>query len=71
MYRIERWSVRALRAKIDGLMFERTAIAKKPEEVVKREIDWLHQAIRLARERAAASAPQATAELARRARPRR
>ncbi len=43
MCRIERWSVRALRAKIDGLMFERTAIAKKPEEVVKREIEGLRR----------------------------
>ncbi len=43
MCRIERWSVRALRAKIDGLMYERTAIAKKPEEVVKREIDGLRR----------------------------
>ena len=34
MCRIERWSVRTLRKKIDGMLFERTAIAKKPEEVI-------------------------------------
>lgn len=30
MCRLERWSVRTLRDKIRGMMFERTAIAKKP-----------------------------------------
>ncbi|MEO5728894.1 MAG: PDDEXK nuclease domain-containing protein, partial [Byssovorax sp.] len=47
MCRIERWSVRALRAKIDGLMYERTAIAKKPAAVVKREIDGLRREDRM------------------------
>ena len=31
MCRIERWSVRTLRAKIGGMLFERTALSKKPE----------------------------------------
>lgn len=30
--RIERWSTRTLRKKIDSMLFERTAISKKPEE---------------------------------------
>ena len=38
MCRLERWSVRTLRAKIGGMLFERTAIAKKPKEVARREI---------------------------------
>ena len=38
MCRIERWSVRTLREKISGMLFERTAISKKPEVLVKQEI---------------------------------
>jgi predicted nuclease of restriction endonuclease-like (RecB) superfamily len=38
MCRIERWSVRTLRGKIQGMLFERTAISKKPDEVIKQEI---------------------------------
>jgi predicted nuclease of restriction endonuclease-like (RecB) superfamily len=38
MCRIERWSVRTLRHKIQGMLFERTAISKKPEQVIKSEI---------------------------------
>ena len=34
----ERWSVRTLQAKIDGMLFERTAIATKPEELIKSEL---------------------------------
>lgn len=41
MCRVERWSVRTLRAKIQGMLFERTAISKKPEELAKAEIDAL------------------------------
>ena len=32
MCRIEQWSVRTLRKKIDSMLFERTAVSKKPEE---------------------------------------
>ena len=35
MGRVERWSVRTLRKKIDGMLYERTAISKKPEKLVK------------------------------------
>ncbi len=35
MCRVERWSVRTLREKIGSMLYERTAISKKPEEVAK------------------------------------
>lgn len=38
MCRVERWSVRTLREKIGSMLFERTAISKKPEEVAKAEL---------------------------------
>jgi predicted nuclease of restriction endonuclease-like (RecB) superfamily len=38
MCRMERWSVRTLRAKIGGMLFERTALSKKPEILIKREL---------------------------------
>lgn len=41
MARIERWSVREARDKINSMLFERTAISKKPEEVIKTEISKL------------------------------
>jgi predicted nuclease of restriction endonuclease-like (RecB) superfamily len=43
MCRIERWSVRALRAKIQGMLYERTAISKKPEEVIRRDLTALRE----------------------------
>ena len=47
MCRIERWSVRALRKKIDGMLYERTAISKKPEKLVKEELSALREEDRL------------------------
>ncbi len=41
--RIERWSVRTLRAKIGGMLFEHTALSKKPEILVKRELTNLRR----------------------------
>jgi predicted nuclease of restriction endonuclease-like (RecB) superfamily len=41
MCRIERWSVRTLRQKIDSMLYERTAVSKKPEELIRHEIDSL------------------------------
>jgi hypothetical protein len=38
MCRLERWSVRTLRSKIGHLLFERTAVAKKPKTVIEQEI---------------------------------
>ena len=47
MCRIERWSVRTLRKKISGMLYERTAISKKPEELVKKELSALREEDRL------------------------
>jgi predicted nuclease of restriction endonuclease-like (RecB) superfamily len=38
MCRVERWSTRTLTKKIDSMLYERTAISKKPEEVAKAEL---------------------------------
>ena len=38
MCRVERWSVRALRQKINGMLFERTALSKNSEETVRQEL---------------------------------
>ncbi len=38
MCRLERWSVRTLQAKIQGMLFERTALSKKPEELARKEL---------------------------------
>lgn len=38
MCRIERWDVRTLRHKIGGMLYERTALSKKPTEVIAAEI---------------------------------
>jgi len=38
MCRLERWSVRTLLAKIQGMLFERTALSKKPEELARKEL---------------------------------
>jgi len=38
MCRLERWSVRVLRAKMQGLLFERTALSKKPAKLVSSEL---------------------------------
>jgi predicted nuclease of restriction endonuclease-like (RecB) superfamily len=43
MCRVERWSVRTLSEKIDGMLFERTALSKKPEKLVKMEIAKLRE----------------------------
>jgi predicted nuclease of restriction endonuclease-like (RecB) superfamily len=41
MCRMERWSVRTLQAKINGLLYERTAISKKPDNVIRKELEAL------------------------------
>ena len=47
MCRIERWSVRTLRKKIDSMLFERTALSTKPEELAKIELQQLREEDRL------------------------
>ena len=37
----EKWSVRQLRKEIDGMLYERTAIATKPDELIKKELSTL------------------------------
>lgn len=41
MTRIENWNTRTLNEKIDSMLFERTAISKKPEELIKKELKEL------------------------------
>lgn len=38
MCRIERWDVRMLRLKIGGMLFQRTALSRKPQAVISAEI---------------------------------
>ena len=47
MCRLERWSVRTLRHKIDHLLFERTAVAKKPEKLIEQDLAALRDEDRL------------------------
>ena len=41
MARLERWSVRTLQKKMDGMLYERTAISKLPEETIRQELAQL------------------------------
>ena len=36
--RVERWSVRQLQDRINSMLFERTAISKKPDDTIRRDI---------------------------------
>ncbi|MCO6478058.1 MAG: hypothetical protein J5I94_15615 [Phaeodactylibacter sp.] len=47
MCRIEKWSVRTLRKKIQSMLFERTAISQKPEELARKELQELTENDRL------------------------
>jgi len=47
MCRIEGWSTRALQQKIDGMLYERTALSKKPEALIRKELASLRDADRL------------------------
>ncbi len=38
MCRLEQWNVRTLRKKIDSMLYERTAISRKPKELAKQEL---------------------------------
>ncbi len=39
--RLERWSVRQLQERINSLLYERTAISKKPEDTIRQDLDLL------------------------------
>lgn len=41
MCRIENWSTRTLQKKINSMLFERTAISKKPDKLIKQEMEAL------------------------------
>lgn len=43
MCRIEHWDTRTLAGKIDGQLFQRTAISQRPEEVIRRELTNLEE----------------------------
>jgi predicted nuclease of restriction endonuclease-like (RecB) superfamily len=45
--RAERWNVRTLRSKIQGMLFERTALSRKPAELAKREVARLREEDRM------------------------
>jgi len=47
MCRLERWSTRTLQAKINGMLFERTALSKKPAELAGQELKALREEDRL------------------------
>ena len=47
MCRIERWSTRTLQKKVDGMLYERTALARKPEAQIRQELDSLRETDRL------------------------
>lgn len=50
MCRIERWDVRSLRRKIDGMLYERTALSKKPDELIREELQRLRETDQIAPE---------------------
>ena len=47
MCRVERWSVRTLRERVRGMLFERTAISRLPEATIRQDLQRLHEADRL------------------------
>ena len=47
MCRIEGWNTRTLEKKIQSMLFERTALSKKPEELIRLELDALRDEDRL------------------------
>lgn len=47
MCRVERWSTRTLRKKIDGMLYERTALSRKPEETIEQELINLREEDRM------------------------
>lgn len=47
MCRIERWSTRTLEKKIQSMLFERTALSRKPKELIRQELEVLRAEDRL------------------------
>ncbi len=44
MCRIEGWSTRLLQKKLDSMLYERTALSRKPEKLIREELDALRKA---------------------------
>lgn len=47
MCRVERWSVRALRSRIDSMLYERTALSKRPARLIEQDLKVLREEDRL------------------------
>lgn len=47
MCRIERWSTRTLQERIQSMLYERTALSKKPEKLIEQELKALRDEDRL------------------------
>jgi predicted nuclease of restriction endonuclease-like (RecB) superfamily len=47
MVRLEHWDTRTLDQKIDSLLYERTALSRKPEELIKQELKQIQSTNRL------------------------
>ena len=47
MCRINGWPVRLLRERIDSMLYERTAISKKPDKLIRKELDALRKEDRI------------------------
>lgn len=43
----QRWSVRTLKSKIDGMLYERTALAKQSDEVIRHDLELLRDERRM------------------------
>jgi predicted nuclease of restriction endonuclease-like (RecB) superfamily len=43
MCRVETWSTRTLRQKMDGMLYERTALSRKPAQIVRKELAGLRE----------------------------
>jgi predicted nuclease of restriction endonuclease-like (RecB) superfamily len=50
MCRMEKWNVRTLQNKIDSMLFERTALSKKPDVLIRSEVDALRKEDKLSPE---------------------
>lgn len=47
MCALEKWSVRTLRNRIDSMLFQRSALSKKPQELIRQELAQLNQNAKL------------------------
>jgi predicted nuclease of restriction endonuclease-like (RecB) superfamily len=47
MCRIERWSTRTLQERIQSMLYERTALSKKPDQIIEKELKALREEDRL------------------------